>query len=38
MNSSIEYSRELAGSKDYQVLCANCNRIKKIENKEDRRA
>jgi hypothetical protein len=24
----------LSGSKDYQVLCANCNQIKKIENNE----
>ncbi len=24
----------MAGSKDYQVLCANCNWIKKVENKE----
>ena len=22
------------GSKDYQVLCANCNWIKKVDNKE----
>jgi len=26
-----------AGSKDYQLLCANCNWIKKFENKEIRR-
>lgn len=24
----------LQGSKDYQILCANCNQIKRIENKE----
>jgi hypothetical protein len=24
-----------AGSKDYQLLCANCNQIKRIENKEN---
>lgn len=23
-----------AGSKNYQILCANCNQIKKVENKE----
>lgn len=23
-----------AGSKDYQVLCANCNQIKRVENRE----
>ena len=24
-----------SGSKEYQLLCCNCNQIKKIENKED---
>lgn len=27
----------IEGSKDYQLLCANCNNIKKFENKECRR-
>jgi hypothetical protein len=28
-------SRILAGSKEFQILCANCNWIKKFENKEN---
>jgi hypothetical protein len=40
-NRGIGYLRRIikeikTGSKDYQILCANCNWIKRIENKESR--
>lgn len=28
------FAKLIAGSKDYQVLCANCNWIKRVENNE----
>ena len=30
----VMLKKVIDGSKDYQVLCANCNWIKKVENKE----
>lgn len=35
---NIEITRRvLSGSKEYQLLCANCNWIKRVENNETRR-
>ena len=30
----VMLKKVIEGSKDYQILCANCNWIKKVENKE----